>query len=283
MNNIMLASFSCKLWPVQRQDRRITSAIATKVGLGGKSGVFKKFRINTHRDEWLRITRNRDAFRAFHYAMTIPYKHGASLLNPLAFDEYQDRFNAAQIEHDDAVNAFFLNLDSILAEARLALTTDDGTCYFRESDYADLTPDAFTFDMLVEPLVHDATFDAFSDLIGAEKAQELADKLAAENDRAFRASVDSVSQRVSDALMRAADRLHNAERWNPSAVEALQELTDLLPVLNITNDPKIEQTRKQIASLFRAYSVDSFNDKATRQSCAHKVDQILSKFGRSGS
>lgn len=282
MQNILLASFSCKLWPVQRQDRRINADIASKVGLSQRNGVFKKYRINPKRDEWLRITRNRDAFRAFHYAMTIPYKHGAALLNPLALDEYQERFEQAKAEHTAAVNAFFANLDAIKAETREALTTADGTCYYREADYADLTPDAFSFDTLIEPLVHDATFDAFADMIGAEKAQELADKLAEENDRTFRASVESVSERVSDALSRAADRLHNAERWNPSAVEALRDLTDLLPVLNITNDPKLEQTRKQLASLFRAYSVESTADKATRKSCAHQVDQILSKFGRPG-
>ena len=279
-DKILLASYTCKLWPIARQDRRINANITKKLGLGSNAVAAKKFRINPKRDEWLRITRNRDAFRAFHYAVTIPYKHGYALLNPLAFDEYQERFDAAKQEHDAAVAAFLANLDSMKAEVRDWLTdSESGDCYYRESDYADLTAEAFGFGMQIEPLVHDATFDKFADIIGGEKAQELADALAAENDRAFKASCDNVAQRVSQALTRASDRLHNSERWNDSAIKALQELTDLLPVLNIGDDPHIENTRKELAALFRSYSTQSVADKGNRKSCASEVDRILSKFG----
>jgi hypothetical protein len=276
--NVLTASFGCSLWPIARQDRRINADIAKRLGLTKKDMVAKKFRINPDRPEWRRIIRIRDAFRQFHYSMTIPYKHGAALLNPLAYDEYQERFDQSKTDFEYAVADFFAALPEIKDEM-CARLTKDGECYYSESDYRDLAPESFSFDLLVEPLRHDADFNAFADLIGADKAQELAERLTEENDRAFKASVESVAAGVVDALTHASDRLHNAERWNPSAIEALIELTDLLPVLNITEDPGIETARKELASLFRSFSVDALQDKGNRASTAVEVDRILSKFG----
>lgn len=281
MTNILTASFNTRKWSIGRLDRRITAAIAERLGLGGKSGNYKKYRLDPDRPSWRAICANMEAFRKFHYAITIPWKHGAALLNPLALDEYEERFRFHKAEHDRLVAEFFADLEDAKAAVKGKLTdTETGDCWFLESDYDDLTPAAFDFDCTIEPMIHDADFDRFANLIGEEKAKELADKLNAENQRAFQASCDSVAQRLLDALRKTSDKLNNANRLHDCVMDSLQELTDLLPVLNITDDPEIEKTRKSLAALFRKHSAITVKSESGRKDCAAKVDEILARFGK---
>jgi hypothetical protein len=281
-NQVLTVKYGVKMFPITRQDRRLAQQLKYIMGVGRKVGTFKKNRLDPKAPEWLRICAARDGFRKYHYAVTVPYRHGEALLSPLALDDYIEVRDKFETEFYAAVDALIARAEDLKAEARQALTVTDDSgrehYFYSESDYADLTADAFSFDSSIEPIRHDASFEKFADMIGAEKAQELADAMAEDLRKTWEHSTKSVVVKVVAALKHASNRLHTAKRWNPSSIDALIELADLLPILNIANDPDVEQARREVSALFRHYNSQNLQDREARTSCAIEVDAILAKM-----
>ena len=286
MTNALLATYNTSMWPIARQDKRLTKAavkliLTTPDDMGfnassadtRKVGRFVKNRLDPNDRLWRAICTARDNARAIHYAYTLPWQEGLRLVNPVALEEYQERMADAENAFWQAVDAFVADAARLKDEAMQVLGT-----YYRESDYADLNRDAFDFSVTIQPMAHDAQFDAIADLIGAEKAQELAQELKDRQAKQWHGATRAVWHRVYDALKHASDKLNHGQRLHDSVMDNLQELTDLLPVLNVTNDAELEQARKELVALFKQYSTLSVKDKATRSSCAAQVDAILSKL-----
>jgi hypothetical protein len=262
------------MWSISRQDKRLTkAAIATIDGNGKRAGRFVKNRLDPSCPEWRAICRARDAARATHYAYTLPWQEGLRLVNPLALEDYMDRMQEAENAFWTAVDEFLASAENLKGEAMLALGA-----YYREADYADLCRDAFDFGVAVSPMPHDAQFDAVAELIGSEKASELAQAMKARQEAQWLEATRDVWERVYKALRHASDQLHNGQRLHDSVMENLQELTDLLPVLNVTNDAELETARRELSALFRQYSAVSVKDQKNRKSCAAQVDAILAKL-----
>ena len=274
MTNALLATFNTSMWSIARQDKRLTQHAVRDIENGGrKVGRFVKNRIDPSEQAWRNICRARDAARAVHYAYTLPWQEGLRLVNPVALEEYEDRMKEAENAFWKAVEHFMTVADSLINDARQTLGP-----YFRESDYADLKRDAFDFNVTLQPMAHNAQFDAVAELIGAEKAAELAQDLKDQQAKQWHAATRDVWERVYKALKHASDKLHHGERLHDSVMDNLQELTGLLPLLNVTNDPQLEQARKELVALFKQFSSLSVKDKSNRSSCASRVDAILSKL-----
>lgn len=274
MTNALLATFNTSMWPIARQDKRLTKAAVASIEHGSsKVGRFVKNRLDPSNPYWRGICRARDAARATHYAFTLPWQEGLRLVNPLAIEEYSEAMANAENAFWAAVDLFLTHVDELKADAALVLGI-----YYRESDYADLCRDAFDFGVSLQPMPHDSQFDALSEIIGAERAQELAQDMIDRQAEQWHSATKSVWQRVYDALRHASDKLHHGERLHDSVMDNLQELTDLLPVLNITNDEGLETARKELAALFRQFSSVTVKDKGNRKTCANQVDAILAKL-----
>lgn len=275
MRNALLATFNTSMWPIARQDRKLTLAAINTMehATGINVGRFVKNRLDPSNPFWRAICRARDYARATHYAYTLPWQEGVRLVNPVALEEYSEAMDAAEKRFWDAVGDFMDNADTMKEHAAKALGA-----YYREADYADLRRDAFDFGYSLQPIPHDTQFDTIAELIGAEKAQELADAMNDKQADQWAAATRDVWERLYKALRHASDKLHNGQRLHDSVMDNLQELTDLLPILNVTNDAELDKSRRELSALFRQYSSVSVKDKATRQSCAARVDEILAKL-----
>lgn len=274
MNKALLATYNTSMWPISRQDKRLTKAAIASIENGSKkAGRFVKNRLDPSNPYWRAICQARDSARAIHYAYTLPWQEGLRLVNPLALEEYNEAMDAAETTFWTAVDEFLDNAQDLKDEAA-ALFGD----YYREADYADLDRHAFDFGVTFQPLPHGAQFEQIADIIGGEKAQELAQAMIDKQSDQWAAATRDVWDRVYKALKHASDKLHHGERLHDSVLENLQELTDLLPVLNITNDASLETARRELVALFGRFSATSVKDKGNRKSCAAQVDDILSKL-----
>ena len=273
MTNALLATFNTSMWSITRQDKRLTADACKDLDLDRKAGAFKKNRLDPANALWRNICRARDAGRAVHYAYTLPWQEGLRLVNPLAIDEYSEAMKAAENTFYAAVDAFLGDVNAQKLEAAQLLGN-----YYRDSDYADLNRDAFAFGCSLSPMPHDAQFDALIDIIGEERANALADELKDKQTQQWAEATRSVWERVYKALRHASDKLHNGQRLHASVMDNLQELTDLLPVLNVTDDKDLEKARKKLRALFKQYSAETVKDDGNRKSCAAQVDAILQKL-----
>ena len=274
MTTALLATFNTSAWPIARQDRKLTLAAIASLEAGSrKVGRFVKNRLDPSNPYWRSICRKRDVARQVHYAYTLPWQDGVRLVNPLALEEYQEAMEKAETGYWAAVDAFIYNAPHLVKDAEQVLGE-----YFRDSDYADLCREAFDFSVSLQPMPHDDQFKEVSTIIGIEKAQELADELITKQSEQWTAATRDVWNRVHGALKHASDKLHHGLRLHDSVLDNLQELTDLLPLLNITNDPDLEQARRELSALFGRFSSVTVKGEGNRKSCADEVDAILAKL-----
>jgi len=69
--------------------------------------------------------------------------------------------------------------------------------------------------------------------------------------------------------------------FRDSIIENIRELVSLLPSLNITNDPALEQARRDLESDLAGVDPEILREsKETRKEIAEKADQILNNIGQ---
>lgn len=289
MTNALLASYNVSMWSVTRTNRKITNDVNTSLSESMKQhkvGRYMRNLIDTSAPEYRAVCRARDLGRKLHYAYTLPWQEGLRLLNPLAVDDYREQMQLAKDLFDAAVTDFIAVFDDLMADAHDALKAEAQDKYWRSSDYPDEDDlaDLFCMTTVLSPIPHNDEFAQVSNIIGAELASELSAELQSQQTEQWATATKSVWQRLEKALRHASDMLSNGQRIHASVMDNLQELTDLLPVLNITNDAALETSRKELQSLFRTYSQEALKNKndygefPARANCAAEVDAILAKL-----
>lgn len=271
MNNAVLVTYSTSVWSNVRKDKRAVKAVRERFNIKGKGGNFDKYLIES--PLYKAILRARQYGRNVFYAYTLPWTHGTRICNVRALDVLIDEIDKAKAMLDDAVAAFTEAWPELVAKRQGDLGE-----LFDASEYPDDIGFRFSIDLIVEPLHQDAHFDGIADIVGTEVAEGLAQTLAEQQTKQWKAAADDVWNRLYKALQHAHDKLAFGERIYDTDLGNLRELTDLLPILNINNDPKLEARRKELNSLLATYSTQAVKDKSTRQQCASEVNAILAKI-----
>ena len=274
MDNAVLVSYSVSRWNNVRTDKKVTREIAEAKGVNSRVGRYQKQLIDS--PLYKAITDAGQYGRDKFYAYTLPWQHGVSVVNVKALDVLRDEIGKAEALFSDAVDAFIDAWPSLVENARETLGP-----LFKADDYpeAHQVREKFGISFQVMPIARDAHFDGIADIVGTEVAQELADKLNANQQKQWASATRSVWQRLYDALKHAQDKLAFGQRIYESDLGNLRELADLLPVLNVSDDPDLEERRKELNALLAMYSTQAVkDDKATRKQCAADVGGILSKL-----
>ncbi|GIW55381.1 MAG: hypothetical protein KatS3mg082_1785 [Nitrospiraceae bacterium] len=87
-------------------------------------------------------------------------------------------------------------------------------------------------------------------------------------------------RRLLEAVQRVVERLSAEEpRFRDTMVENLRELVDLVPRLNLTNDPRLEAMRQEIAQHLSGHAPEALRvDAAKRAAVAAKAKEIAQKI-----
>lgn len=275
MENAVLVSYSVSMFSISRTDKKISREVLSRHEVSSRAGRFVKNLIDNREPLYRAICAARDAGRQTHYAYTLPWADGVRLLNTNGLDAYRDEMQKVNDRFQLAVNRFVFDWPRLVADAQNALGD-----MFKATDYPDAMTVGSFFDMSysVLPLPRDNHFDNVAELVGSELAQELAGELTKQNEAHWAEATKSVWQRLFDTLSHAQRQLSFGERLHPSVMGNLQELSDLLPVLNVNNDVDLESRRKELNSVLAMYSTESIKDKDNRKSCASEVSTILNKL-----
>jgi len=220
--------------------------------------------------------------RAWNISQTLPWSDkGQRLLPSSKFFDYKQALSNFETMRKDMVTDFLENYDSLIAQASQALGD-----LFSQSDYPDKAQIArqfeFKYSFLPVPVAGDFRVDVGNDAI-VELRQQFDESV---NDRVHNAMAD-VMWRLEDCLKRMSDRLADDDSgaeskkkiFRDTLVSNAQELCVDLKHLNITKDPKIEDARKQLATVVNGLSAEALRDSEhTRHEVKTQVDDIMSKF-----
>jgi hypothetical protein len=120
--------------------------------------------------------------------------------------------------------------------------------------------------------------------ISAEALEEVRAGYEAKFDERLAEAMRTPWERLHTVLTAMSEKLTDEEygdkkRYHDSLVTNAVDLCGLLDKMNITNDPKLEEARKQLELTMLGADIETIKDSATvRESMKNKVDAILQKF-----
>lgn len=277
-SSAMLVELSISTWTARKLDKKVSTQV--DLDNGAKTKV-----VNANKnlmagtgvlDTLVKYAANA---RAWHLSQTLPWTDNGSRLLPMSnFVEYKKQLGELEANYEALVDKFIVAYPNLVSAAAFQLGT-----LFDRNEYPDENTlkrkFKFTYSFFPVPTAGDFRIDINEEA----KAEIMANCNNAYQDRLNNAMREAWS-RLHECLSRMSERLtDNADGsrkiFRDSLVENGVELVTMLKHLNITQDPKLEQARRDLQSAIGAHDLDSLRDNSNaREAVKMRVDSILSKF-----
>ena len=277
-SSAMLVEMSISTWTARKLDKRVSTQVdldngaKTKVVNANKNLMAGTGVLDT-------IVKYAANARAWHISQTLPWTDNGSRLLPMSnFVNYKKQLGELEANYEALVDKFIIAYPNLVSAAAFQLGT-----LFDRNEYPDENSlkkkFKFTYSFFPVPTAGDFRIDINEEA----KAEIMANCNSAYQDRLNNAMREAWG-RLHDCLSRMSERLtDNADGsrkiFRDSLVENGVELVTMLKHLNITQDPKLEQARRELQVAIGAHDLDSLRDNSNaREAVKLKVDTILSKF-----
>ncbi len=193
--------------------------------------------------------------------------------------DYKQHMNSYEVQFHALCDQFFNQYPALVTAAPANLGS-----LFKADDYPviDEVKQKFAFKRTVKPVPEAGDFrlDVPSEDLVELKAmfeQQQTEKLreaVREPWERLHSQLKSISEKMTDI-----DGDETKKRYHDTLISNPLELCDLLTKLNITNDPKLEEARKQLELTMLGANLDSLKeDSGARSDLKSKVDAIINKF-----
>ena len=277
-SSAMLVELSISTWTARKLDKKVSTQVdldngaKTKVVNANKNLMAGTGVLDT-------IVKYAANARAWHLSQTLPWTDNGSRLLPMSnFMNYKKQLGELEANYEALVDKFIIAYPNLVSAAAFQLGT-----LFDRNEYPDESSlkrkFKFTYSFFPVPTAGDFRIDINEEA----KAEIMANCNSAYQDRLNNAMREAWS-RLHDCLSRMSERLtDNADGsrkiFRDSLVENGVELVTMLKHLNITQDPKLEQARRELQVAIGAHDLDSLRDNSNaREAVKMRVDSILSKF-----
>lgn len=268
----MIVRLSVSQWSARKLDRKATEAIIAEFKTAADSGRFNKLLVN--HEAIKKIQRINSQAWDLHKTMTLPWTDdGGRVLPAELFLKYTAAIQAVKERFEAEVKSFVGQYEAFKAEAKIKLNG-----LYNEADYPRASEIAGKFGMAVavEPIPQASDFRvALSKSEVAEIRKDIEERMA---------------KRISDAMKDAFGRLYAAARsiadkckdtdaiFRDSLIGNLRDLLDVLPALNVTNDPELIKAIAAAAPLAEVDPQALRDEPTTRSETAKKAEALAKKL-----
>lgn len=279
--NIMLGSLSIGCWTARKVDKK--SARNTELEAKAKAGTASasKYLMNEV-PSFERVTKHATATRVWWSQVTLPWFDGRGApraVNAKGVWEIQQLLGEKERQYKELVNEFLNEYPALRSQ--------------RQFDMGEL------FDAKDFPETRDLRrrfyfSTSWSALPRADDIR-LADGIdQSEADALIRKAVEAEQQRVKDAVNHAATRLfevvesmhktmaipigEKGGKFHDTKLENIAELVELIPTLNLTNDPKLNELAKAAKKLSIKSPVELREDAVKRADAAKEAAALAKKI-----
>jgi len=217
--------------------------------------------------------------RTYHYNNTLPWSDsGTRLLVMGRFMEYNTKMREFEAEFVTLKEKFLANYNDMVSAAAFTLAE-----LFNREDYPnpDVIAHKFYFKYEYAPVPQSGDFRID---IGNEGIQELVGRYESQFDARVKTAMQEAWTRLHDCLSRMSERLDfngddNKKIFRDSLVDNALELVDMLKCMNITNDPELERSRKQLEQAMFGVSAKELRENSDiREDVKAHVDEILGRM-----
>jgi hypothetical protein len=275
----VLVELNISVWPASKIDREITDKVNSDAGAVRGASQTKK---NLFAGTSLRkdIADFAARVRLYHNKHTLPWADKGERMLPTAlFMDYKQTMNGYEQTFNMMCNNFYIEYPRLVAEAPTALQG-----LHKAEDYPDLTDVRlkFGFRRTVKPVPEAGDFRLD---IPAYDLEEMRSEFMSQQDRKLAEAMREPWDRLHKTLVAMSEKLTDVEgddgkkRYHDTLLTNPLELCSLLTKLNITNDPKLEEARRQVEVAMLNADMESIKEDAdTRSELKSKVDAIINKF-----
>lgn len=276
--NVMLVDLRVSQWTARKLDKRVSKAVADANSVAEGSGRYYKTLLDPSvmKDIQQLVTTARNA----HYAMTLPWSDdGARVLSSKLYFDYMAKMREFKDTFLAKVNGLLSEYPYHREEAKRLLGN-----LFSDEDYP--TPDELStkygFHVRVLPLPKGSDFRCN---IPDEELAEIRTQMEGENSALLKRATNEAYSRVHKVAMAYVDRLADTGTvFRDSLVWNARELVDLLPALNITDDPRLDELTEKLSAHLSKHDPQVLRTnmgarKETHEAAKAVVSDIESIFG----
>ena len=279
----MLVDLNISTYSGRKQDRATQKEVTLSKGSGSSKAASVYKNLFAECKELDEIIKFQARARGEHYRLTLPWDdRGARLLPTAQLLNYKALMNRCQSEFQLLVDAFLDKYDTLVAAAAFQLGT-----LFDRNEYPDRDKVARRFSMEVT-FVPLPTSGDFRVEVESAVQRELAEQYERKMEQQLAAATQDSWDRLYQALSKLSDRLTVEEdgtkrKFHDTLVTGAEDLCDLLTAMNVTNDPALENARKQLEEVLSGVTPQELREEdGTRVLVKQKVDTILSAFDWGG-
>jgi len=278
--NVMLVDLRVSQWTGRKMDKRVSKAVADANSVAEGAGRYYKTLLDpaVMKDIQHLVTTARNE----HYAMTLPWSdEGPRVLSSQLYFTYMQKMREYKDKFLAKANGLLAEYPYHREEAKRLLGN-----LFSETDYP--TPDElsmkYAFNVRVQPLPKGSDFRCN---IPDEELAEVRQQMEGENSALLKRATDEAYARVHKVATAYVDRLADTGTvFRDSLVWNARELVDLLPALNITNDPRLDDLTEKLSVHLSKHDPQVLRTnmgarKETHEAAKAVVSDIESIFGGS--
>jgi hypothetical protein len=270
-----------------KKDGNVVRQVSTMFSAGKDSGVFRKNLFSKQDPRLRKIKRAQNLIRTLHRTYTLPWNdNGQRLLPQKLYWNYTERMNKAIHDFESAVSDFVDHYPATIQQAKDSLGS-----LFNESDYMTAEEVRRGFSVTVTPMPVPASGHFVIDLGNGENAR-VRSEITRGVEQATARAVSSVWDRIlsevkhmQEALQEYGKSYKNAKgdkrfrTFRDSVVGNIESLLDILPDLNITDDPKLNEMIEDLRKGLVKYDADALRESATaRSETLVNAQNILAKM-----
>lgn len=273
-NSATLVRLQINQMGLSKKDNAITTVAHDAYGINdNRAGHYRKFMVD--RSDVLRISKASNIARTFHRIMTIPWGHDLYRLLPATLiPKYQRKIKQMKMEFYSHVSDLEVRWPSIINSAKIRLGPA-----FDHNDYAMAKeiPALYEFDVHFKPVPKD---DHFVLEVEQETLKEMKEQLNKDQDKNMEDAMANLWHRLYEVVERMAERLDEKNpRIYKTLVTNIEQITDILPDLNLGNDPRLTSMCNDVKDKLCVYTPGQLKkDSRIREKTAKDAKDIQNRM-----
>ncbi len=276
----MLVELNISCWTARKLDKKVSEEVDAAKNTKVKAGNYHKHLLagNPHLDA---VNKYAAKVRLWNTKQTIPWSDSGGrivTMENLFNGGYKSQLDDHKTEFERLADNFIQVYPTLISAAAFQL----GDLFDRD-EYPE--PEAvakkFRFQYTLMPL---PTSGDFRIDIGEQVKNELMQHYEAHFNERLNVAMRDVWGRLHECLSHMSERLASDEEGNRKVFHGTlltnaREMVGLLRRLNVTNDPKLEEARRDLENALTNADTESIKDSDyLRESVKNKVDAIINKY-----